>query len=149
AELVARVGRAFRGPPTGAQRRSRILRTVGGKWNPALPASPELWGKARRKRRFRSRLASATRHPEEPSQRMKSSTNRVLSMITPATLLEQERLFGLAFAAGDIEQARPLYHPEVVYLSPTVRLFGWPERIEGIDRTLAFIALTIRDLQDI
>jgi len=70
-------------------------------------------------------------------------------MITPAALLEQEGLFGAAFAAGDIDRARTLYHPEVVYLSPTVRLFGWPERIEGVDRTLEFIALTIRDLQSI
>ena len=70
-------------------------------------------------------------------------------MITPATLQKQERVFALAFAAGNIEQARPLYHPEVVYLSPTVRLFDWPSRIEGIDRTLAFIALTIRSLQRI
>jgi ketosteroid isomerase-like protein len=70
-------------------------------------------------------------------------------MITPATLQEQERLFALAFAAGNIEQARPLYHPEVVYLSPTVRLFDWPSRIEGVDRTLAFIALTIQGLQQI
>jgi ketosteroid isomerase-like protein len=70
-------------------------------------------------------------------------------MITPATLQEQERLFALAFAAQDIEQARPLYHPQVVYLSPTVRLFDWPARIEGIDRTLAFIALTIHGLQSI
>jgi ketosteroid isomerase-like protein len=70
-------------------------------------------------------------------------------MITPATVEEQERVFALAFAAGNIEQARPLYHPEVVYLSPTVRLFDWPARIEGVDRTLAFIALTIRGLHDI
>jgi ketosteroid isomerase-like protein len=70
-------------------------------------------------------------------------------MITSATLLEQERVFARAFAAGDIDQARPLYHPAVVYLSPTVRLFDWPSPIEGVDRTLAFIALTIRGLQRI
>ncbi len=70
-------------------------------------------------------------------------------MVTAATLAEQERLFALAFAAANIEQARPLYHPDVVYLSPTVRLFDWPARIEGIDRTLAFIALTIRGLDGI
>ena len=70
-------------------------------------------------------------------------------MVTAATLQEQERLFALAFAAANIEQARPLYHPDVVYLSPTVRLFDWPARIEGVDRTLAFIALTIRGLQNI
>jgi ketosteroid isomerase-like protein len=70
-------------------------------------------------------------------------------MITPATLQEQERLFAVAFAAADLERARPLYHPEVVYLSPTVRLFDWSARIEGVDRTLAFIALTIRGLHRI
>lgn len=70
-------------------------------------------------------------------------------MITPATLHEQERVFALAIAANEVEQARVLYHPNVVYLSPTVRLFDWPARIEGVDRTLAFIALTIRGLQSI
>ncbi len=70
-------------------------------------------------------------------------------MITPTTLDEQERLFARAFAAGDIGQARPLYHPDVEYISPTVRLFDWPARIEGVDRTLEFIALTIGGLQNI
>jgi ketosteroid isomerase-like protein len=70
-------------------------------------------------------------------------------MVTAATLQSQEEAFARAFAAGDIERARPLYHPEVVYLSPTVRLFDWPARIEGVDRTLEFIALTIRGLQAI
>jgi ketosteroid isomerase-like protein len=45
--------------------------------------------------------------------------------------------------------ALPLYHPQVVYLSPTVRLFDWPPRIEGVERTLEFIGLTIRGLRDI
>ena len=70
-------------------------------------------------------------------------------MITPTALREQECVFARAFAAGDIAQARPLYHPEVVYLSPTVRLFDWPARIEGVDRALEFIGLTIRGLHDI
>ena len=65
-------------------------------------------------------------------------------MITPTALDRQEELFARAFANGDLEIARPLYHPEVVYLSPTVRLFDWPPRIEGRERTLEFIALTIR-----
>jgi ketosteroid isomerase-like protein len=55
----------------------------------------------------------------------------------------QEAVFARAFAAGDPTIARPLYRPDVVYLSPTVRLFDWPRRIEGVDRTLEFIALTI------
>ncbi|HXW33990.1 MAG TPA: nuclear transport factor 2 family protein [Acidimicrobiales bacterium] len=55
----------------------------------------------------------------------------------------QEALFAQAFEASDIRLARRLYHPEVVYLSPTTRLFGRPPRIEGLDATLEFIQLTI------
>jgi hypothetical protein len=53
------------------------------------------------------------------------------------------------FAAADLTRARALYHQDVVYLSPTVRLFGWPPRIEGVDKTLEFIQLTIRSCRDI
>jgi len=70
-------------------------------------------------------------------------------MITAAALRRQEACFARAFARNDLEIARPLYHREVVYLSPTVRLFDWPARIEGIERTLEFIALTIRSVRDI
>jgi ketosteroid isomerase-like protein len=45
--------------------------------------------------------------------------------------------------------ARDLYRADVVYASPTVRLFDWPARIDGIERTLEFIALTIRDCRAI
>jgi ketosteroid isomerase-like protein len=69
--------------------------------------------------------------------------------VTSATLLEQEALFARAFAAKDLELARALYAPDVVYLSPTVRLFDWPARIQGVDRTLEFIALTIRRIEAI
>jgi ketosteroid isomerase-like protein len=48
-----------------------------------------------------------------------------------------------------MELARPLYDPAVVYLSPTVRLYGWPARIEGVERTLEFIGLTIRHCEAI
>lgn len=65
-------------------------------------------------------------------------------MIDAAGLRRQEAAFARAFAAGDVAPLRPLYDPDVVYLSPTVRLFDWPRRIEGVDRTLEFIALTIR-----
>jgi ketosteroid isomerase-like protein len=61
----------------------------------------------------------------------------------------QEAVFARAFAERDLEIVRPLYHPDVVYLSPTVRLFGWPRRIEGVDRTLAFIRLTIARCRDV
>jgi ketosteroid isomerase-like protein len=61
----------------------------------------------------------------------------------------QEALLARAFAAGDLEIARPLYAPDVVYVSPTVRLFDWPRRIEGLEATLEFIALTIARCRDI
>jgi|SRR5579862_2340449 len=66
-----------------------------------------------------------------------------------AGLVAQEECFARAFAQGDLSIARPLYHPDVLYLSPTVRLFGWPARIDGVDRTLEFIALTVRGVCDV
>jgi ketosteroid isomerase-like protein len=65
--------------------------------------------------------------------------------ISEDALLAQEACFARAFADGNPEVARDLYQSEVVYVSPTVRLFDWPARINGIERTLEFIALTIRD----
>ena len=64
-------------------------------------------------------------------------------------LAQQEAQFARAFAAGDPELARSLYHPEVVYSSPTVRLYDWPQRIEGVDKTLEFIALTIQNCRNV
>ena len=64
--------------------------------------------------------------------------------ISEDALLAQEARFARAFADGDPALARDLYQPDVVYVSPTVRLFDWPARIEGIERTMEFIALTIR-----
>ena len=64
--------------------------------------------------------------------------------ISEDALLAQEACFARAFADGDPGIARDLYEPDVVYVSPTVRLFDWPARIEGIERTMEFIALTIR-----
>jgi hypothetical protein len=60
-------------------------------------------------------------------------------MITATARTSRESTFAAAFAAGDVRLARGLYHPAVVYLSPTVRLFGWPPRIEGVERVLEFI----------
>ena len=64
--------------------------------------------------------------------------------ISQGALLAQEECFARAFAARDPAVARDLYQPDVVYVSPTVRLFDWPARIEGIERTMEFITLTIR-----
>ncbi|MCV7090336.1 nuclear transport factor 2 family protein [Mycobacterium interjectum] len=69
--------------------------------------------------------------------------------ISEDALHAQEECFARAFAAGDPTLARDLYAPDVVYVSPTVRLFDWPDRIDGIERTLEFIALTIRACSDI
>ena len=73
-------------------------------------------------------------------------------MAGPLTLEQvdaQEHRFARAFGAGDISLARHLYHPEVVYMSPTTRLFGWPGRIVGVDRALEFIGLTISSCRNI
>jgi ketosteroid isomerase-like protein len=70
-------------------------------------------------------------------------------MVTLHALDRQEAVFARAFAVADLEVARPLYDPGVVYLSPTVRLFDRPRRIEGVERTLEFIALTIARCRDI
>jgi ketosteroid isomerase-like protein len=69
--------------------------------------------------------------------------------ISEDALLAQEACFAQAFADGDPALARDLYQPDVVYVSPTVRLFDWPARIDGIERTLEFIALTIGGCPDI
>ena len=69
--------------------------------------------------------------------------------ISEDALLAQEECFARAFAAGDPGVARDLYQPDVVYVSPTVRLFDWPARIDGVERTLEFIELTIRACPDI
>ena len=63
--------------------------------------------------------------------------------ITNEQLRKQEDLFSEAFAKPDLSLVRPLYHDEVVYLSPTVRLYDWPRRIEGVEKTLEFIGLTV------
>ncbi len=61
----------------------------------------------------------------------------------------QEERFAAAFDAGDISLALSLYAPDVVYVSPTTRLFGWPARIHGVEQALEFVQLTITGLSDI
>ncbi|HLX89403.1 MAG TPA: nuclear transport factor 2 family protein [Acidimicrobiales bacterium] len=69
--------------------------------------------------------------------------------ISLASVDAQEQRFAQAFARPDLSSVRDLYHPDVVYLSPTTRLFDRPPRIEGVDATLEFIALTIEGCTDI
>jgi ketosteroid isomerase-like protein len=71
------------------------------------------------------------------------------STVTLELIDAQEEQFAAAFSAAKLEMVRQLYHPEVVYVSPTTRLFGWPERIEGVDATLDFIQLTIAGCSNI
>ena len=77
----------------------------------------------------------------------------VSSRVDPPVTLEridaQEGRFARAFSVGDVTLARDLYHPDVVYLSPTTRLFGRPRRIEGVEATLEFIGLTIAGCHNI
>jgi ketosteroid isomerase-like protein len=70
-------------------------------------------------------------------------------MPTLATIDRQEARFAEAFAAGDLERVRDLYAVDVLYVSPTVRLFGWPRRIEGVEKALEFIGLTIARCRDV
>jgi ketosteroid isomerase-like protein len=69
--------------------------------------------------------------------------------VTLATIDHQEAVFAAAFRSGDISGAGALYHRDIVYLSPTTRLFGWPRRIEGRARALEFIQLTISGVTNI
>lgn len=104
-------------------------------------------GTAPRERRPPTLLASGgSTFPRRECQNPATSST---VHINEEQLNRQERLFADAFAAADLARARALYHQEVVYLSPTVRLFAWPSRIEGVDKTLEFIQLTIRSCRDI
>jgi len=61
----------------------------------------------------------------------------------------QEERFAIAFGAGDISLALSMYAPDVVYVSPTTRLFGWPAEVVGVEHALEFIQTTITGLSDI
>ena len=70
-------------------------------------------------------------------------------MLTLQGIDGQEKRFADAFAALDIRRAADLYHPEVVYDSPTTRLFGQPRPINGVAATLEFIQMTIAGCRNI
>ncbi|HLM96604.1 MAG TPA: nuclear transport factor 2 family protein [Acidimicrobiales bacterium] len=71
------------------------------------------------------------------------------SPLSLAAVDAQEERLAAAFARGDIAMATALYQPDVVYVSPTTRLFGWPARIVGRDQAFEFIQVTISGLSDI
>ncbi|HEX6394558.1 MAG TPA: nuclear transport factor 2 family protein [Acidimicrobiales bacterium] len=70
-------------------------------------------------------------------------------LVTLQGIDAQEKRFADAFASLDIRLASDLYHPEVVYLSPTTRLFGEPRAIEGVEATLDFIQMIIAGCRNI
>ena len=70
-------------------------------------------------------------------------------LVTLEGIDAQEKRFAEAFAALEVRHAADLYHPNVVYLSPTTRLFGEPRRIEGVEATLDFIQTTITGCRNI
>src|ERR1700756_3860793 len=69
--------------------------------------------------------------------------------ISEDALLAQEACFARAFADGDPSIARDLYQPDVVYVSPTVRLFDWLGGLDGGGRTPRVIGFTLRGCADI
>lgn len=64
-------------------------------------------------------------------------------------LRAQEQAFARAFAARDLRGLGGYYRDDVVYLSPSVRLYDWPTRIEGFERMLEFVHLTLTTCSEI
>lgn len=91
--------------------------------------------------------AKAACSPWRKGTEMSAGKNGV--PVTLELVDDQEARFAQAFSARDISLARELYQDDVVYVSPTVRLFGWPSPIEGLDATLEFIQLTIDGCRNI
>jgi ketosteroid isomerase-like protein len=64
-------------------------------------------------------------------------------------LRAQEEAFARAFAARDLHGLGGYYRDDVVYLSPTVRLYDWPARIQGFARMVEFVHLTLASCSEI
>jgi ketosteroid isomerase-like protein len=64
-------------------------------------------------------------------------------------LRAQEEAFARAFALRDLRGLRERYREDLVYLSPTVRLYDWPARIEGFDRMVEFVHRTLETCREI
>ena len=62
------------------------------------------------------------------------------SPLTPEALARQEAVFRECHEKADIHPARSLYHPDLVYLSPTFRIVDRPSWImTGTEAGLEFI----------
>lgn len=72
------------------------------------------------------------------------------SPLTPKSLARQEEIFRECYETGDIHPARDLYHPELVYVSPTFRIIDRPSWImTGIEAGLDFIQATLSGIPNI
>ena len=72
------------------------------------------------------------------------------SPLTETALAEQEVIFRECYEKGDIYRARALYHPDLVYVSPTFRIIDRPSFIMiGIEAGLEFIQATLSGISNI
>ena len=72
------------------------------------------------------------------------------SPLTQKALAQQEEIFRESYEKGDIDLARALYHPDLVYVSPTFRIIDRPSWImTGIEAGLEFIQATLSGIQNI
>ena len=72
------------------------------------------------------------------------------SLLTTKALAQQEEIFRGCYEKADIEPARALYHPDLVYLSPTFRIIDRPSWImTGIEAGLEFIQATLSGIHNI
>jgi hypothetical protein len=78
-----------------------------------------------------------------------SGEARVADAPDERRLHAQEEAFARAFATGALQALRDYYVENVVYLSPTVRLYGWPARIESFERMVEFVQLTLATCREI
>src|SRR5262249_19300603 len=101
----------------------------------------------------RGRPRPLHRHPAPPCRalpaRARGGDGAPRRVIAPADLAAQEAAFARAFAAHDVELMRDLYDEAVGDLSPTVRLYDSPRRLEGGGPPLEFIAPPTRRCEPI
>ena len=72
------------------------------------------------------------------------------SPLTEQGLIQQEEIFSECYGKGDIQPARALYHPDLVYVSPTFRIIGRPSwAMTGIEAGLDFIQATLSGIRNI
>jgi len=70
--------------------------------------------------------------------------------LTAQALAEQEEIFRQCYEKGDIYLGRALYHPDLVYVSPTFRIIDRPSWImTGIEAGLDFIQATLSGISNI